>query len=293
MEYSDLIIGVDSGGTLCRAVIEGPRGRVEVAGAGCNWTTDPTRTVAAIRTVSQSLAVKAGLDDAALRGARAHIGAAGIVSSGDATALRQTLDDLLGEVTVSEDLDCAVAGALGPSGDGFVAGLGTGSFLAGRQQGTVRRVGGWGLVLGDEASGAWLGRALLARTLHVRDGLAEPSALAAKVMDRFGNDPAQLVRFAATANPAEFAAFAPMIAEALDAGDPAAADLLNTGAGWIERGLHMLGWRPGTRLCLLGGLGPLYARALPSQLSEAIVPPVGTALDGALALARQADAAQG
>ncbi|WP_116599428.1 BadF/BadG/BcrA/BcrD ATPase family protein [Primorskyibacter marinus] len=293
MRKSQLFIGVDSGGTLCRAVIEGPRGRVETAAPGCNWTTDPARTIAAIRAVLRSCAVKAGLAEAELRHARAHIGAAGIVSSSDATALSRALDDLLGEVTASEDLECAVAGALGPSGDGFVAGLGTGSFLAGRQQGTVRRVGGWGLVLGDEASGAWLGRALLARALHVRDGLAEPSALVAKVMDRFGNDPAALVRFASTATPADFAVFAPLIAEALDAGDPAAADLLNTGAGWIERGLHRLGWRPGARLCLLGGLGPLYTRALPAQLSEAVAPPVGTALDGALALARQAGAAQG
>lgn len=293
MGHSQILIGIDSGGTLCRAVVEGPRGRVEVAGAGCNWTTDAARTRAAIRSVIQQLAEKAALADADLRHARAHVGAAGIVSNSDTTALSHALDDLFGAVTVSEDLDCAVAGALGPKADGFVAGLGTGSFLAGRREGTLRRVGGWGLVLGDEASGAWLGRALLARALHVRDGLAEPSALVVTVMDRFGNDPAEIVRFAATANPAAFATLAPMIAEALDAGDPAAADLLNAGAGWIERGLHGLGWRPGARLCLLGGLGPLYARALPSQLSEAIVPPIGTALDGALALARQAGAAQG
>lgn len=286
MERARLIIGVDSGGTLCRAAVHGPSGGVEVAGAGCNWTTDPTRTAKAIRAVLMSLAAKAGIGSTDLREAAVHIGAAGIVNERDAGGLRHALADMLGNVTVTDDLDCTVAGALGQTGDGFVAGLGTGSFLAARQAGSLRRVGGWGLVLGDEASGAWLGRALLARALHVRDGLADPSPLIARAMDRFGNDPAEVVRFAATATPTDFATLAPMVAEAFDAGDPAAADLLNVGAGWIERGLHALGWQPGARLCLLGGLGPLYARALPSHLSDAVVPPLGTALDGALSLAQ-------
>jgi glucosamine kinase len=153
-------------------------------------------------------------------------------------------------------------------------------------------VGGWGLVLGDEASGAWLGRALLSRALHVRDGLAEPSGLIGKVMEQFGGDPAKVVQFAAQSNPADFATLAPLVAEAFAADDPVAVALLKAGTDYLERGLTALGWRADARLCLLGGLAPLYTRALFPQLSGSLAAPLGSALDGALAMAKQAAMAQ-
>ena len=87
-----------------------------------------------------------------------------------ATAIAEALP--IDNVTVSDDRPTNMAGALGGT-DGYVAAIGTGSFL-GRQSGAEQRfIGGWGLRLGDEASGAWLGRRVLSRVLDWRDGVVD------------------------------------------------------------------------------------------------------------------------
>ena len=58
------------------------------------------------------------------------------------------------------------------------------------------------------------------------------------------------------------------------------------GAAYIVAGLHGLGWMPGERVCPIGGLAPEYAAFLPDDLSRCLSEPEGSALDGALSLAR-------
>ena len=58
------------------------------------------------------------------------------------------------------------------------------------------------------------------------------------------------------------------------------------GAAYIIRGLDRLGWTPGERLCPIGGLAREYAAFLPDGVSRCLTEPDGSALDGALALAR-------
>jgi glucosamine kinase len=180
---------------------------------------------------------------------------------------------------VTDDRPTTMRGALGP-GDGTVAAIGTGSFFGRQAGGAQRFVGGWGYQLGDEASGAWLGRRLLAATLHAADGLAPASPLTAAVSHRFGG-PAGILAFAKEARPADMAALAAQLMG--DRGDPVAAGLLREGADWVLRAIRALGWQEGERLCLLGGLGPYYAPLLRAPVAA----PQGSALDGALSLAAE------
>lgn len=53
---------------------------------------------------------------------------------------------------------------------GALAGVGTGSYVGFLTGGSVRFAGGWGLALGDEASGAWLGREVLRAALMAHEG---------------------------------------------------------------------------------------------------------------------------
>ncbi len=140
-------------------------------------------------------------------------------------------------------------------GDGIVAALGTGSVFARQVGGRMQQIGGWGLHLGDEGSGAWIGRAVLARALRALDGLAERTPLLQALMDEAGG-PAGLVTLAAGARPADFARFAPRV---IDSDDPAAvavmaqaeADVAASVAvlqegGALPRGVHR---RVGADLC--------------------------------------------
>ena len=57
------------------------------------------------------------------------------------------------------------------------------------------------------------------------------------------------------------------------------------GADYIRRALRSLGWHAAEAFCLTGGIGASYAAYLPADIVAALRVPLGTALDGALAMA--------
>lgn len=280
---TEILVGVDGGGTACRFALTHGGTRVEHRAGPANVHSDFTAALCTLTDGLEALATKAGLAD--LAPARLYMGLAGVTGAPMAERVAAALP--YRNVTVADDRLSAVTGALGAR-DGAVIGIGTGSFLARRSGGRVTLMGGWGFALGDEASGAWLGRRLLQKVLHVADGLAPATALTEATLLEFGGTPADLVAFARTASPARFAAMAPEILKAAGTGDAAATAIMAEGAAYILRGLDNLGWTPGETLCPLGGLGPHYAAFLPEDVAASIAAPAGSALDGALALAAEA-----
>lgn len=94
---------------------------------------------------------------------------AGIAGAGSKQAQREIADRLTADLAtdfpggvlmeICHDGSIAIDGALGPSDSGLAIMIGTGSILMARgNDGTIARSGGWGRVLGDEASGYRLGR---------------------------------------------------------------------------------------------------------------------------------------
>jgi len=287
MEKTDntCLIGVDGGGTACRLALTWAGQRHEITLGAANAATDRVGAIATVRAGIQQLAERAGLDSAQLEHARVHVALAGVMSPADEQAMTDGLG--LAHVTVSDDRISTVIGALGKGvgkDDGAVAGIGTGSFLARQADGKVRFVGGWGLDLGDEASGAWLGRGMLASTLRVEDGLTEGSALSDEMRRRFDGT-AGIVAFASKATPGELAELAPSIVAAAEAGDRLATALMQAGADYILHGLKVLGWSMGEPACLIGGLAASYRPWLHADLQGSLRAQKGSALDGALQLA--------
>ena len=88
----------------------------------------------------------------------------------------------------------ALKGALGDE-DGITATLGTGSVFGVQRGGAVRMIGGWGFLLGDQGSGARIGRALLEAALLAHDGLADADAAARRGARRALGGPAAIVAF--------------------------------------------------------------------------------------------------
>jgi glucosamine kinase len=270
---ADILIGIDGGGTSCRLALLAGGERHEIALGPANVHSDRAAALATIHEGLAELTRVAG----DLGGARLHAGLAGVLTEADARAVAASIP--VAGARVTDDRPTTMRGALGP-GDGTVAAIGTGSFF-GRQAGGARRfLGGWGYQLGDEASGAWLGRRLLSATLHAVDGIGPATPLTEALTARYGG-PAGIVAFARDARPADMAALAGELVGAR--ADPVAAGLLREGADWILKAVRALGWREGEPLCLLGGLGPQYA----PLLGVPVAAPLGSALDGALALAAE------
>ena len=106
---------------------------------------------------------------------------------------------------VETDALIALEGAVG-SGDGAIAVLGTGTAYMVRKGGVTRAIGGWGFQVGDQGSGARIGRDLLEMTLLAHDGIGAASPLTAEMMEVFRDDPQMLVEFTTNASPATSAA---------------------------------------------------------------------------------------
>lgn len=278
-----LFLGIDGGGTGCRAAVADAGGHVLGRGqAGpANIVTDPEGARANIlAAAAQALGTHGAPGDL-----HAVLGLAGANLPDYSARLLKALP--FASARVESDVVIALKGAL-REGDGVVATIGTGSVFAVQQAGRIRAIGGWGLVLGDEASGAWLGRTLLSAALHAEDGLRPMTPLLRAVLTD-GGGAAALVDYARTAAPSAFASHAPRLLQAAD--DPAAAEILALADDWIARSIDHLRGDAGLPVTFLGGLGAVFAGRLRPRYGDALRPALGTALDGALWLARQGAAA--
>ncbi|MFC5823431.1 N-acetylglucosamine kinase [Nonomuraea insulae] len=204
----------------------------------------------------------------------------------------------LDALAVAGDTVTTHVGALGFR-PGVVVAAGTGVITLGTDLDRVwNQSDGWGHLLGDHGSGAWIGRRGLQAALRAHDGRTGGSpALLERLTARFGH-PLDLVALVyESASPAHhLASFAPSVADAARAGDPVARGI------WDEAG-RQLGQ---TAVAAATGLEPVFSwggrlfdaadllmKPFQSTVRDLLPvarfrPPQGTSADGALALARAA-----
>jgi glucosamine kinase len=276
-----LFLGIDGGGTGCRAAVANEAGRVLGRGAAgpANIASDPEGARRNILAAAEVALAEAGIPSDRLPTLHAGLGLAGANAGG---AVERLLEGLpFAAARIETDAVAAVKGALGPK-DGVVAALGTGSVFGVQRGGVVRQIGGWGLVLGDEGSGAWIGRALCAATVRAVDGFHPMTPLLAAVIEERGGT-LGLTAFSLVAKPVDFAALAPRV---VGSSEPAAQAILERAASDVAAAVDLLQAGSALPVVFLGGLGPTFAARMGGRwpLREA----AGTALDGALWLAREA-----
>ena len=293
------VAGADAGGSHTSAVVtdgalrvlgraEGPAGAVR-AGA-LDAAAD-----AIMHTIDQALRGAGGPPLAAC-----VVGAAGAGDPAVAAALADALRarGAPARTEVTTDADVAFADAF-PEGPGILLLAGTGSIaLAGGTAGSRHRVGGRGWRVGDEGSGFALGRAGIAAAARALDGRGPRTALARSMPAALSlNAEADLVTWAAHAEPRAIAALGAVVQEAAEAGDPVAQALLDEAADDLVA--HVLALRAhfagdvSVPVVLTGGAirpgRPLRRRVLmrlESRVSWTVVRDVG--VDPAMGAARLA-----
>lgn len=274
-------LAIDGGGSRCRFLLVKDGVRHTADGGSANVSSDFDGAVDVLRNGVSAIAARAGLTETQVFGLPAFVGLAGVTGPAMIARLKDALH--FTDAIFADDRPAALRGALGAR-EGAIAHCGTGSFFAAEIDGTRRLAGGWGPVLGDEASAQWVGRRLLTRTLDHVDGVHPGSPLTETVLARFG-DAAGIVRFAADADPAAFGALAPLVTDAAALDDPTALLVMEEAAAQVAEGLTRIGWRPGLTVCLTGGIGPHYARYLPGEIQACLRPPKAEPIEGAIALA--------
>ncbi|HET9069609.1 MAG TPA: BadF/BadG/BcrA/BcrD ATPase family protein, partial [Amaricoccus sp.] len=146
----ELFLGLDGGGTGCRAAVADRTGRVLGRGEGgaANVWSDPEGALRSILAAAGAAADAAGAEPARLT---AVLGLAGANMSGARAGLGARLP--FASVRIETDALVALKGALAAE-DGIAVTLGTGSVFGLQRGGAASFFGGWGFLLGDQGGGA-------------------------------------------------------------------------------------------------------------------------------------------
>jgi glucosamine kinase len=285
-----LFLGIDAGGTHCRARLVDADGKLLGTGhAGpANLTLGIARAHRAIMAASAQAFAQAGLGRSAMHRTHAGIGVAG---ADDPKQLREIKGRrfVFASVSICSDAETACIGAH-DGHDGGVLVLGTGSNGIVRKNGRLHRVSGGGFLLSDLGSGAVVGQAAARQALAAYQGLIEPSAFTRRIMRRYGNDPSRMLTWAKAATPSRWAELAPLVFAAPDK-DPVARRLVDDAVADVTRLIDRMVALGARRIALVGGLADAYASRLPRRLARVLVPAQHDALAGAISLARKANGA--
>jgi glucosamine kinase len=283
-----LFLGVDGGGTGCRARIEDEEGHVlgtGIAGAAAlRFGID--RSLAAVMTACRGALAEADLPEEALADIIAGIGLAGVGRKG---ALEQLFahPHPFKSVTYVNDATIACIGAHAGRDGGIVI-VGTGSIGYAVVGGREVRVGGYGFPISDEGSGADVGLHAIRLALRAHDERNVASKLTRGVLARFQDDPFEAVAWMVKATATDYATFAPMVMRYADDGDPVGRRIVRDSAEQIDELVRRLVECGAPRVALLGGLASPIEPWLAPDVQRRLVPIEGDAVDGALLLARRA-----
>ncbi|QKC91646.1 N-acetylglucosamine kinase [Mesorhizobium sp. NZP2234] len=292
MSGPDCFLGVDGGGTGCRARIEDAEGNV--LGQGLSG---PATTRLGIEAAWASIAKafgaaleETGFGPAETAGIRAGIGLAGIGRKGALGALRAIAHPFASIDFVSDGVGACLGAHSGQ--DGAIVIAGTGSIGLGFVEGRDLRVGGYGFPISDEGSGADLGLKAVQLALRAHDGRHERTALLAEVMQRFDGDPTEAVAWMDRASATDYAALAPMVMRHADQGDPAGRRIVQSAAEQIDTLVRVLFEKGAPRITLLGGLASPLEPWLAPDVRRRLKPADGDAVSGAIILAKRSHRAR-
>ncbi len=180
---SDLVVGMDAGGTKTRAFAVTRAGEIvgRGAGGGANLLSSPDPQGSIAAALSEALG---GRVPAAI-----VLSSAGGEREADRAKGRAILAALVGPavaVEVTHDAKAALY-AGNPAGCGVVLISGTGSIAYGRNdQGTEARCGGWGYLVGDEGSAVWIGQEGLRAASYDHDGRGSPTRITRNLFEDLG-----------------------------------------------------------------------------------------------------------
>jgi glucosamine kinase len=281
-----LYIGIDGGGTSCRARIEDEAGRYLGSGAAGAAATrlGIDSSFAAITSASLAAVQDAGLGPDSLAHMHAAVGLAGIGRKGVHEELTRR-DHPFHTLVFAGDALIACLGAH-DGRDGGIVIAGTGSVGFAVVNGREHRIGGYGFPISDEGSGAEIGLHAIRLSLRAHDKRIPETPLSRDLMARFHNDAFAVVAWAERATATEFASFAPRVLEYADDGDPLAERIALNAAKQIGAIVGKLA-QIVPRISLLGGLAAPLGKWLEPRVRQHLSPPAHDPMAGALLLARR------
>ncbi|WP_299075289.1 BadF/BadG/BcrA/BcrD ATPase family protein [uncultured Paraglaciecola sp.] len=260
MKRQQYFIGVDGGGTKCKARVESADG--QVIGEGLSGPANPVQglqpALDSILDASQQAIANAGLAADSIALCHGVLGLAGV----NLPFYRQQVQQWahpFASCHVTTDLYIASMGAHnGQDGAIIIAGTGFNAGMIKQQQ--YMGIGGHGFILGDNGSGARIGVEAIRSTLEYLDGIRQESPLLLDIMAKLKAKNANaIVEQAIDQSPGYYAQFAPLVFEHAKGNDPAALQIITAVAHFISRIVKRLQQDEPARCAMIGGIAePLY-----------------------------------
>jgi glucosamine kinase len=283
---SRFFLGVDGGGTGCRARIENAAG--DVLGQGLSGPATTRLGIdaawASITTAFTAAIKEAGLGAGEIAATHAGIGLAGVGRKGALEALQQLPHPFAMISFISDGMAACIGAHAGE--DGAIVIAGTGSIGIGRVGARELRLGGYGFPISDEGSGADLGLQALRLALRALDGRLERTALLNDILQRFKDDPFEATAWMDRATATEYASLAPLVMRHADQGDANGRRVVQHAAEQIDALVRTLFELGAPRVALLGGLSSAIEPWLAPDVRRRLKPADGDAVTGAMIQAR-------
>lgn len=289
MRQQQYFLGIDGGGTKCKARLESQDG--ELLGEGLSGPANPAQSASValnsiLDAASQAIS-SAGLSPDTIYSLHVCLGLAG-VNIPAYRDLAEAWELPFASTLITTDLHIACVGAHGGS-EGAIMITGTGSSAFASVNNVHTSMGGHGFPLGDKASGAWLGWRALSTTLETMDGLSASTALTEAVCQTLHASVAEdIVGLALHYRSADYAALAPVVLQFAKKDEPDAVKIIEEGAAYLTAVLQRLQSLKPQRLSMIGGLASYWSSQLPDHIQRILNPALCSPEYGAVALARQA-----
>ncbi len=266
---SELFIGIDGGGSKCKAIICDSQGAV--LGRGIGGPANPfygfERALGSIVESSENAIRNANMAKETLSSLIAGVGLAGV----NLPALREKLNEWqhpFGEMYLTTDMDIANVGAhAGEEGAVIIVGTGSCGFIS--QNGCKEMFGGHGFPIGDKGSGAWLGLKAIEHTLLAMENFEQKGLLANEICSYFGvNNGISLSEKLVGKASQHYAKVASLVFDCEEQGDKKASQIVNEGADYLSQLSRRLLKHQPPRLSMIGGLATYMLPKLDDDVKQ-------------------------
>src|ERR1700760_2044593 len=247
-------LGIDGGGTRCRARIEDENSRVlgEANSGPATTRIGIEKAWRSIMEATEAAAARARLTPEDFAQMHAGIGLAGLRRRGAEAALKKIAHPFASVIFISDGLAACLGAHSGA--DGAIVVAGTGSVGVGLIDGREIRLGGYGFPVSDEGSGADIGLQVVRLALRAADRRGELTPMLSEGLGAFDHDPYQAVAWSEDARATDYAAFAPIVLRHASEGDAVGRRIVERAADAIGDLLDLFLARGIDRLSLVGGL---------------------------------------
>lgn len=265
----ELFIGIDGGGSKCKAVIVNREG--QVLGQGIGGPANPFYGAErALNSIAESTANAIKNANLAVDSASSLIAGVGLAGV-NLPALYERLNQWqhpFASMYLTTDMDIANIGAhAGKEGAVIIVGTGSCGFI--KTGGHKKMFGGHGFPIGDKGSGAWLGLKAIEHTLLAMDNFEPASLLSKQICQYFDVENCislseKLVGKASQ----EYAKVASLVFKSAQQGDNKAEEIIYEGANYLSKLARCLLRQNPERLCMIGGLSSFMLPYLDADVRD-------------------------